>query len=386
MFGPEAGCQTLESGYARSSRRRVLEVTSAAVAQMLAVGGLMNPFGAYTYRLRNLFRRTGAGSSTIIIAATLAFSSQAAAGDPPPQPSAGPHTLEALFRSHDLVVLADTKHGVRARIDFFSSPALFEAMARAGVRQLAVEMPRALGHQASSIETAADVEAFAQDVVRMGRWHFTDPDHADDSPDATQHSVAAALGRQVLLARRYGITMTAYDFNNPLGGFRTFTDPVYRCIAELSEITWVKYGLDNKISKDQRDAAIMRERLNHDDELAAYIAAEANAHGGGKLVVIAGYAHAATPNGIAKRLEQRLQRKAAIVAVFKDRAEQAAFHTFLWHQSRLLSINLSRPPQFNFSIARGMLRADTAPGRYAALDGSLDGKVPAVCYQLALIK
>ena len=341
---------------------------------------------ACSRRLRGLVCRTHLGALGAITAAALTGPIHATAADPHGNVQANLQSLEAIFRGDDLVVLADVKHGVRERIAFFSSPELFAAMARSGVHHVAIEMPRVLGRQASTIETVADVDAFARDVIRSGRWHFTDPDHSDETPEATQYRVAAALGQQVLLAKRYGMEVIAYDFNNPLGHFRTLTDPVYRCLAQLDDITWVKYGLDNKVTKDERDAAIMRERLGHDDELAAHIVGEVNASGGGKLVVMSGYAHAAIPNGIASRLEHRLHTRATVVAVFRDQVEQDAFHTFLWEQSRLLSIDLTRPPHFNFSIAHNVLRKEGAPGRYAALDGSRERNMPAVCFQLALTK
>jgi hypothetical protein len=367
----------------------------AAVSRSLQlVATLMDPFSVRSKSLRRLFWRADLGALSALIVTVLTLSFHATVAEPQAQTHANPRSgsqfdprsLEALFRADDLVVLADTKHGVRERIEFFSSPELFAAMAKSGVRQVAIEMPRALGLQAATIETAADVEAFAKDVVRFGGWHFTNPDDTGEDSDAMQFRVAAALGRQVLLAKRYGLGTILYDFNNPLGGFKTFADPVYRCLAQLDAITWVKYGLDNKVTKDQRDAAMMRERLDHDDELAAYIADEVNAKGGGKLVVISGYAHAAVPGGLAKRLEERLHRNATVVAIFKDAAEQDTFHTFLWEQSRLLSIDLSHAPQFNFSIAHKLLRRDTQPGRYAALDGSRDRNIPAVCFQLALTR
>lgn len=293
-------------------------------------------------------------------------------------------TLEHVFRARDLTILADVKHGVRERIAFFSSAALFESMQRAGVRHLAIEMPRVLGRQAMGIDTEADVEAFAQDVIRSDRWHFVDPDHPAEETAATQHRVATALGRQVLLSKQLGINLIFYDFNNPLGGFKTHNDPVYRCLAALDDVTWVRYGLDGKISKAERDAAIMRERFSHDDELAAYIEQNMKSHGGGKLVVIPGYAHAALPGGLAERLEHRLETKAAIIATFKDDEEDKAFHAFLWEQSRLLAIDLSRPPHYYYTIKGSKLRSDAAPGRYILLDGSRDRKTPSICFQLAL--
>ncbi|WP_295556993.1 hypothetical protein [uncultured Hyphomicrobium sp.] len=301
------------------------------------------------------------------------------------QNSTEPHAIESLLQSQDLTVLTDVKHGVRERIAFFSSPELFEAMKRAGVRHLAIEMPRVLGRQAMGIATEADVEAFAQDIIRSDRWHFLDPDNPGEEAATTQRRVATALGRQVLLSKKLGINPIFYDFNNPLGGFTTFNDPVYRCLAELDDVTWVRYGLDGKITKAERDAAIMRERFSHDDELAEFIENEVRAKGGGKLVVVPGYAHAAIPGGLSDRLEARLRTKAAVVAVFRDSQEDKAFHDFLWQQSRLLSINLSRPPHFYYSIADDTLRKDEAPGRYVALDGSVDRITPAVCFQLAHI-
>jgi endo-alpha-1,4-polygalactosaminidase (GH114 family) len=127
----------------------------------------------------------------------------------------------------------------------------------------------------------------------------------------------------------------------------------------------------------------MRERFSHDDELAAYIEQEVRAKSGGKLVVIPGYAHAALPGGIADRLEQRLGVKAVVVAVFRDDREDKEFHNFLWQQSRLLSIDLSRAPHFYYTIAAGSLRNDEAPGRYAALDGARERATPSICYQIA---
>src|SRR5262249_47911883 len=155
-------------------------------------------------------------------------------------------------------ILADVKHGVRDRIAFFSSTTMFEAMVRAGVRHVAIEMPRVLGRQAMGIETDTDVEAFAQDVIRAGRWHFVDPDHPKEESPVTQHMVLVALGRQVLMSKRLGIKPIFYDFNNPLGNFSTYNDPVYRCLADLAEGTWLRYGLDGTVTKAQRDAAIMR--------------------------------------------------------------------------------------------------------------------------------
>ena len=294
--------------------------------------------------------------------------------------------LEDILQTSNLIVLADVKHGVRDRIEFFSSPRLFESMKRSGVRHVAIEMPRVLGRQAKGIETEFDIEAFAQDVVRSGRWHFTDPDNPKDLSGATQHRVAFALGRQVLLAKQLGINPIYYDFNNPLGGFRTYKDPVYRCLAELAEMTWLRSGLDGKVTKSQRDAAMMRERLSHDDELAAYIEREVTARDGGKLVVIPGYAHAVIPGGVAERIAIRLETEATVVAVFKDELEKGAFHDFLWEQSRLLAIDLSRPPHFNFTIASNVLQKEQAPGRYVALDASWERDTPGICHQIAQSK
>ncbi len=294
-----------------------------------------------------------------------------------------PHSLEAVLQTSDFIVLADVKHGVSDRIAFFSSTALFEAMTRAGVRHVAIEIPRVLGRQAMAIETDADIEVFAQDVIRSGLWHFVDPDHPDEESFATQHRALFALGRQVLLAKRLGLHPIFYDFNNPLGGFRTYNDPVYRCLAELSQRAWLRYGLNGTVTKAQRDAAIMRERFSHDDELAAYIEREVRAHGGGKLVVVPGYAHAVIPGGLSERMQNRLGVPATVVAVFKDEAEDKAFHSFLWQQARMLSVNLSRPPQFYYTIASNKLRMDEAPGRYVALDGSRERSIPSICYQVA---
>ncbi len=327
-------------------------------------------------------RRRAAAAAAALLALTVHASAEPASGL-----KAAPHPLDPVLQAGDLIVLADVKHGVRERIAFFSSPQLFAAMARAGVRHVAIEMPRVLGRQANGIETDADVDAFARDVIRSGRWHFVDPDHPNEISEATQYRVAAALGRQVLLAKRFGIEPIVYDFNNPLGSFRTINDPVYRCLAQLDGMTWIKYGLDAKVTKDQRDAAIMRERLSHDDELAANIArVVAATPTAGKLVVIPGYAHAVMPGGIADRLALRLGRRASVVAVFTDRAEHDAFHSFLWEQSRLLAIDLSRPPHFSYVLSDKELRAVEAPGRYVALDGSREKDTPAVCFQMALIE
>jgi hypothetical protein len=209
-----------------------------------------------------------------------------------------------------------------------------------------------------------------------------EPEHIRQAID-TQRRVLVALGRQVLMSKRLGINPIFYDFNNPLGGFRTINDAIYRCLSDLSQITWIRYGLGGDVTKAQRDAAIMRERFSHDDDLAAYIQSEVVAEGGGKVVVVPGYAHAVLPGGLAERLENRLHTKATLVAVLKDEAEGKEFHTFLWQQARLLSIDLSRPPHYYYTIADTRLRADDAPGRYVALDGSGERDVPHVCYQFA---
>lgn len=295
-------------------------------------------------------------------------------------------SLASVLRSSDLVILADVKHGVRERIAFFSSPLVFETMARAGVRHVAIEIPHVLGRQAMTIETAADIEAFAGDVIRSGRWHFVDPDHPNEISDATQRRVATAIGRQVLLAKRLGLNPIFYDFNNPLGGFASYNDPIYRCIAGLDQMTWLHYGLDGKITKSQRDAAIMRERFSHDDELAQRIEREVRSHGGGKVVVIPGYAHAVLPGGIADRLQVRLKTPPTVVAVFTDEGEHKTFHSFLWEQARLLSIDLSRPPNFYYTIADQTMHETQALGRYVALDGARERAVPSICYQLAQMR
>ena len=119
-------------------------------------------------------------------------------------------SLEHVLQSNDLTVLADVKHGVRDRIAFFSSPARFETMARSRVRHVAIEMPRVLGRQAMGIETEADVEAFAEDVLRTDHWHFVDPDHPDESSSATQHRVAFALGRQAVSYTHLTLPTTPY--------------------------------------------------------------------------------------------------------------------------------------------------------------------------------
>jgi len=291
--------------------------------------------------------------------------------------------LNEIFRTHDLTILGDVKHGVAARVGFFASEELFEAMAAEGVRHVAIEMPRVLGRQAMGVETEADVEAFAQDIIRSQRWHFVDPDHPNEVSVVAQHRVASALGRQVLLARRYGINPIFYDFNNPLGGFRTINDPVYRCLADLSTMTWVRYGLDEKVTKADRDAAIMRERFSHDDELAQYIEAAVTRGGGGKLVVIPGYAHAVLPGGLADRLEKRLGRTAVVVGVFSDGGEDVGFVDFLAEQARLLQVDLSRAPQFRYRISTDTAEREVEPERYVGLNFARQRRVPAVCQQIA---
>lgn len=292
-------------------------------------------------------------------------------------------SLNDILQTGDLTLLADVKHGVRDRVSFFSSDALFELMKRAGVRHVAIEMPRVLGMEAMTIETADDVEAFAQDVIRSGHWHFTDPDHPEEEEASTQYRVASALGQQVLLAKKYGINPIFYDFNNPLGNFVTYNDPVYRCLTELTNATWLRYGLKGTVTKAQRDAAIMRERFSHDDELAAFIEQQVKRKGGGKLVVIPGYAHAVISGGLADRLSQRLGAEARLVAVFKDASEQFGFHTFLWEQARLLSIDLSRPAQYSYTIADNRLSDGAPPVLYADLNASGQHDMPDVCVQIA---
>jgi len=326
--------------------------------------------------LRSLTRHSRRLLAPLILAAALA----------PAHAQQRSPSLESVLRASDLVILADVKHGVRERIAFFSSELVFETMARAGVRHVAIEIPHVLGRQAMTIETVGDIEAFAGDVIRSGQWHFVDPDHPNEISDVTQHRVASAVGRQVLLAKRLGLNPIFYDFNNPLGGFVSYNDPIYRCIATLDEITWLHYGLDGKITKAQRDAAIMRERFSHDDELAQRIEREVRSHGGGKVVVIPGYAHAVLPGGIADRLHARLKAKPTVVAVFTDEGEHKTFHSFLWEQARLLSIDLSRPPDFYYTIADRTMHQTQALGRYVALDGGRERSVPSICYQLAQIR
>ncbi|NOT72843.1 MAG: hypothetical protein HOP09_16655 [Hyphomicrobium sp.] len=233
------------------------------------------------------------------------------------------------------------------------------------------------------VETDADIEAFASDVIRSGRWHFTDPESPGTRSHDTQYLVASSLGRQVLLAKKYGINPIFYDFNNPLGNFRTHNDPVYRCLANLSTVTWIKYALNDQVSKATRDAAIMRERFSHDDEMAAYIEREMVADTKGKLVVIAGYAHTVMPGGLAERLEARLGRPAMITAVFKDEHENRSFHDFLWQQATLIQINLTRAPHAHFVIDNGIMRQEERPGRFAAIDGTALRNMPALCFQWA---
>ncbi len=319
-------------------------------------------------------RLTGLGS---VFVAALAGMSAVTAQD------RRPASLKDVFAHGEFIVLGDVKHGVAARIAFFSSEALFAQMADSGVRFVAIEMPRVLGRQAMGVETVADVEAFAQDVIRSERWHFVDPDHPGEESDKTQHRVATAMARQVLLAKQYGIHPIFYDFNNPLGGFRTFRDPVYRCLAELHSVAWLKYGLDKKVSKADRDAAIMRERFAHDDELAAFIENEVKSKGGGKLVVIPGYAHAALPGGLADRLEQRLRARPAVVGIFANEAEDAAFVDFLEEQARLLQVDLSRGPQYRYRISTGALVREAEPERFIGLDHGAKRQLPAVCNQIA---
>ncbi len=325
--------------------------------------------------MRNVCRAIWPATRRALTAAIFALTLQPAAA------IAG--SLESVLQGSDLVILADVKHGVSDRIAFFSSTALFETMTRSGVRHVAIELPRVLGRQAMGIETEADIEVFVEDVIRSGQWHFVDPDHPDEESAETQHRALYALGRQVVLAKQLGLHPIFYDFNNPLGGFRTHNDPVYRCLAEMSQMTWLRSGLDGKVTKAQRDAAIMRERFSHDDELAAYIEGEVKAHGGGKVVVIPGYAHAVIPGGLAERMEARMGAQATVVAILKDEAEDKAFHSFLWEQARMLSIDLSRPPRYYYTIAGSKLRKEEAPGRYAALDGTAERDIPSVCYQIA---
>lgn len=291
--------------------------------------------------------------------------------------------LSSIFTDHDLVVLGDVQHGVRDRVSFFSSETFFAEMARAGVRHVAVEMPRVLGRQAMGVETESDVEAFARDVINSGRWHFVDPSHPNEEDSVTQTHIASALARQVLFAKRFGLNPIFYDFSNPLGGFHGApNDPVYRCLSGLSPTAWVRYGLDSSITKQQRDAAIMRERFSHDDKLAAYIAADVQARGGGKLVVIPGFAHAVMPNGLTQQLEKLLASEAAVVAVFTSAAEEQAFPEFLREQAHLLHVDLSRQHDFSYLIDQGTL--ERRPVKYAVdLNGAADLQIPPVCYQIA---
>ncbi len=322
--------------------------------------------------------RSFAGLGILAAGWISAAASPGAAGEALPVAS-----LRDVFTRNDLVFLGDVKHGVETRVAFFSSEGLFAAMAASGVRHVAIEMPRVLGRQAMGVETDADVELFAEDVVRSQRWHFVDPDRGDEEPEANQRRVAMALARQVLLARRFGINPIFYDFNNPFGNFTTLHDPVYRCLAELSSVTWVRYGLDQKVSKADRDAAIMRERFSHDDELAAFIEGEVKRNGGGKVVVIPGYAHAVLPNGLADRLEQRLGHRAAVVGIFSDGGEEVAFVDFLDEQARLLQIDLSRAPHYRYRISTDTIEPEAEHQRYVLLDHARQGRIPAVCHQTA---
>lgn len=298
--------------------------------------------------------------------------------------NAAPNSLRDLLASRDLTFLADVKHGVRERVLFFSSEALFQDMAAAGVRHVAIEMPRVLGRQALTIETDTDLEVFAQDVVRSQRWHFTDPSRPDEEEGETQLLVVRAMGRQVLLARKYGMSLTYFDFNNPLGGFMTYNDPVYRCIAGLTSTAWLKYGLDSKVSKADRDAAIMRERFSHDGELADFIAKHVSGNGGGRTVVIGGYAHAVLPLGLKENLQRRLGTDAAVIAVHGDASEEQEFATFLAEQARLIQVDLSRPADYWFRIADASVQQRSwDAAAILALDGSGYRKVPAVCEQIA---
>lgn len=298
---------------------------------------------------------------------------------------AGAASLRDLLQHHDLTFLADAKHGVRERVLFFSSEGLFAEMAAAGVRHVAVEMPRVLGRQALTIETDAELEIFAQDVLRSQRWHFTDPSRPDEDDAETQLLVARAMGRQVLLARKYGLTLTYFDFNNPLGGFQTYNDPVYRCLVNLTSATWLRYGLDSKVSKADRDAAIMRERFSHDGELADFIARHVASHDGGKTVVIAGYAHAVLPDGLADQLERRLDTMASVIAVYRDKDEEAEFPAFLAEQAQLIQVDLSEPAHYGFTISEAAARpVSWAPETtMTALDGTKQRRMPAVCEQVA---
>lgn len=297
---------------------------------------------------------------------------------------AGVASLRELLKSRDLTFLADVKHGARERVLFYSSEALFADMAAAGVRHVAVEMPRVLGRQALTIETEAELEIFAQDVLRSQRWHFTDPSRPDADDAETQLVVARAMGRQVLLARKYGLTLTYFDFNNPLGGFQTYNDPVYRCLVNLTSATWLRYGLDSKVSKADRDAAIMRERFSHDKELAEFISRHVAEHGGGRTVVIGGYAHAVLPGGLAFHLERALGTPASVIAMHSDAHEQRNFEAFLAEQARLLQVDLSVPADYTFRISDALLtEAAWDAGTKPSLDGSRARTVPAVCEQIA---
>lgn len=297
---------------------------------------------------------------------------------------AGTASLRDVLQSRDLTFLADVKHGVRERVQFFSSEGLFADMAAAGVRHVAVEMPRVLGRQALTIETEAELEIFAQDVLRSQRWHFTDPSRPDEDNSETQLAVVRAMGRQVLLARKYGLTLTYFDFNNPLGGFQTYNDPVYRCLVNLTSATWLRYGLDSKVSKTDRDAAIMRERFSHDGELAEFISRHVAQNGGGKTVVIGGYAHAVLPEGLAAHLERILNTTASIVAIHSDAQEQGQFQAFLAEQAKLLQIDLSAAADYQFQISdASIMLAGWDEDASQALNGSRSRTVPAVCEQVA---
>ncbi|MBS0232151.1 MAG: hypothetical protein JSR99_01555 [Proteobacteria bacterium] len=292
-------------------------------------------------------------------------------------------SLANILQSNEFVVLADVKHGVRDRIGFFSSNALFEAMSHAGVRHVAIEMPRVLGREAMSIETEADVEAFAQDVLRSGSWHFVDADHPEADSADTQFRAAVALGHQVLLSKQFGIDAIFYDFNNPLEDFATYNDPVYRCLATRTNLTFRRYSANGEVTKSQRDAAIMRERLSHDDELAAFIERAIKEKGGGKFVVIPGYAHAVVPGALVDRIARRLNLHAKVIAIFKDENEYNSFYSFLWQQAHLLSIDLSRSPNYFYTIADGKLRDHDSAGKYQALNDSGEEETPAICSQVA---
>jgi len=103
------------------------------------------------------------GSSLSIILGFITF--QVVASSPPRAES-----LEDVLRSSDLTILADVKHGVWDRVSFFSSTALFEAMTRAGVRHLAIEMPRVLGSQAMTECTRVETHSrhYKQSIPEFG--------------------------------------------------------------------------------------------------------------------------------------------------------------------------------------------------------------------------